>query len=323
MKIFSGVLLMILVAGNAHAYSEQKISFPDKVDGEISLHLWLPDALAAKANARRIPLVVISHGAGGTSEDHEDTARALADAGFIVAAVLHPGNNYRDNSYVRLGKNLTSRPRHVSRTIDHMLTTWRAHQQIDPARIGMFGFSAGGFTALVIGGGKPNLDLTAEHCRAQPNAWECIYLRNNGAPNKRAPMPADAADARVKAIVIAAPAVGYSFVPNGLAGVNIPVQLWNAQNDSVVDNSAAIVRDLLPRTPEYQVVANADHFAFLRPCDWKLRSIITVMHWFGTSDICADTQGFNRQNFHDEFNRSITQFFATNLSTTPLSNASL
>lgn len=297
----------------AHAYQEDKVSFADAIDAEIALHIWLPDSLQSAATSKHLPLIVMSHGAGGSSEDFEDTARALADTGFVVASVMHPGNNYRDNSYVRLGKNLSSRPHHVSRTIDYMLTTWRAHQQIDPARIGVFGFSAGGFTALVVAGGRPDFNHTAEHCRVKPDAWDCNYLRKNGAPINRVPMPANAVDARVKAAVVAAPAVGYNFEPNGLANVRIPIQLWNAQNDMVVEDSAEIIRRLLPTPPEYHLVPNAGHFVFMRACDWKMRSIITVMHWFGTSDICADEKGFDRARFRDEFNRSVVQFFSTKL----------
>src|SRR5579871_4457836 len=35
------------------------------------------------------PLIVISHGTGGGEFDHMDTARALAEAGFVVAAITH------------------------------------------------------------------------------------------------------------------------------------------------------------------------------------------------------------------------------------------
>ncbi|MEJ8630132.1 hypothetical protein P0F65_10380 [Sphingomonas sp. I4] len=48
--------------------------------------------------AGRHPLVIISHGTGGDFAGHVDTAVALARAGFIVAALTHPGDNWRDNS---------------------------------------------------------------------------------------------------------------------------------------------------------------------------------------------------------------------------------
>jgi len=44
------------------------------------------------------PLVVMSHGTRGSFQQHFDTALALAEAGFVVAAVTHTGDNYRDQS---------------------------------------------------------------------------------------------------------------------------------------------------------------------------------------------------------------------------------
>lgn len=42
-----------------------------------------------------LPLVVMSHGGGGWYDGHADTARALASAGFVAAAVGHSGGLFR------------------------------------------------------------------------------------------------------------------------------------------------------------------------------------------------------------------------------------
>jgi predicted dienelactone hydrolase len=47
---------------------------------------------------RDLPLVVISHGNGGGPQSHADLAMALANAGYVVAAIMHPGDNYADGS---------------------------------------------------------------------------------------------------------------------------------------------------------------------------------------------------------------------------------
>src|SRR5207253_4023973 len=46
----------------------------------------------------KLPLVVISHGRRGWFGGHHDTAETLADAGFVVAAINHPGDNASDPS---------------------------------------------------------------------------------------------------------------------------------------------------------------------------------------------------------------------------------
>ena len=55
-------------------------------------------ATNAPVTGRRLPLIIVSHGTGGSKEGHWDTALALAGSGFVVAAIEHTGDNYRDQS---------------------------------------------------------------------------------------------------------------------------------------------------------------------------------------------------------------------------------
>lgn len=293
----------------------EEVTAPDPADQPLPVRVWYPDT-----PARNLPLIVISHGTGGSETGHADTAAALAKAGFVVAAVRHTGDNYRDDSYVGHGKHLSGRPRHVSRVIDYMLRQWSGHDRIDPARIGLFGHSAGGFTGLVVAGGEPDLRKVAEHCRAEPGAWDCGYLKSRGIqPGRFAGPPAWDHDPRVKAVSIAAPAVGYTFAPDRLAAVTVPVQLWDAGKDDIVDRSAATIRTLLPQPPEYHLTTGAGHFAYLDPCGLGMRATIAVMTWSGTPDICGDPDGFDRTAFHRRFNRDVVAFFGKTLVAAPSS----
>ena len=65
-------------------------------------------------SGNRLPLVLISHGTGGSEGSHYDTALALAAEGFVVVALTHTGDNYMDQSYVGNRMNLTDRPRQVN-----------------------------------------------------------------------------------------------------------------------------------------------------------------------------------------------------------------
>ena len=57
----------------------------------------------------RHPLIVMSHGTGGMALNSYDTAVALAEAGFVVAAVTHTGDNYRDQSTSFASRNFADR----------------------------------------------------------------------------------------------------------------------------------------------------------------------------------------------------------------------
>lgn len=288
-------------------YEEATALDPD--DKPLSIRIWYPADLTRRGT---VPLIVISHGTGGSSIGHADTAIALAEAGFVVVAMDHTGDNYRDTSYVGLGKHFIGRPRHVSRAIDFMLGQWAHRTAIDPARIGMFGHSAGAFTALVVAGAEPHLSRGKVFCRERPQSWTCRYLRRNGltlADLTRQRKFAWHHDPRVKAIVIAAPAVGYTFDKANLAGVRLPVQLWTAGKDDVVEDSPATIRTALTAPTDYHLAQGAGHFSFLSPCDARMRAVITVMHWFGTEAICKDPAGFDRTHFHQGFNASVVRFF--------------
>ncbi len=257
-------------------------------------------ALDAPVAGTGLPLVVISHGTGGGSMSHMDTAIALAEAGFVVAAPAHTGDNYRDDSAVGGPGWLVDRSRHVSRVIDFLSNGWRDAARLDGDRIGLFGLSAGATTALIAIGGVPDLGRIATHCAAQ-REFVCNLIR------PAAPGPAPSGwthDRRIKAAVIAAPGLGFIFEPAGLANVQAPVQLWAGAEDQIVPyaTNAGLVRRLLPRAPDFHEVAGAGHFAFLMPCGA-----------LNLPEICQDREGFDRIAFHREFNRSVTAFFRAHL----------
>ncbi len=254
---------------------------------------------ALQGNA--LPLVVISHGHASSFLSHYDTAIALADAGYIVAAVSHAGDNYADQSR---SAQVMDRPRQISRVIDHMLSAWEGHAAIDASRIGMYGYSAGGFTALVNIGGVPDFATVGPMCRQYPGDFACQLIARTGS-DPAAPvtsMTARAADPRIKAAVVAAPAIGFAFAADGLKNVKVPVQLWRAENDLLVPNPryAEAVRLALPQAPDNRVVPNAGHYDFLVPCGDALASIAPA--------ICTSAAGFDRAKFHSDFNAAVVTF---------------
>jgi predicted dienelactone hydrolase len=57
-------------------------------------------ARGAPVSGDALPLVVISHGNGGGPASHADLALALANAGYVIVAPIHSGDNYADQSAV-------------------------------------------------------------------------------------------------------------------------------------------------------------------------------------------------------------------------------
>jgi predicted dienelactone hydrolase len=301
----------------------ERVTVPDPDGPPLEAGIWYPSEAPASSQpiglyqqtvaaggavaGRNLPLIVMSHGSGGSFEGHYDTALALAEAGFVVAAVTHAGDNYRDQSGFTRVEN---RPRHIKVLVDFMLASWPHHDLLNPARIGMFGFSAGGFTALVMVGGIPDLALIAPYCAAYPDEWACRKAKEYHTDARAAPA-AFVHDPRISAAVIAAPAIGYFFTPKALAGIKASIQLWRGDNDEFLPHPrhAQHVYEGLRTKPEYHVVPNAGHFAFLAPCTPMAESI--------APEICHDPAGFDRAAFHREFNPAVVAFFKTKLPAPP------
>jgi predicted dienelactone hydrolase len=263
-----------------------------------------PDAPVA---GEHLPLIVMSHGNGSTYQNHYDTAIALAKAGFVAAAVSHTGDTHDDQSRAMF---MMDRPQHIHRLIDYMLAEWTDRARIDAGRVGIFGFSSGAFTALVAVGGVPDLSLTEAHARAHPDYYDAQIAKRSGASaetiamlHSKLPPSTWVHDPRIKAAVVAAPALGYTFGREGLKDITVPVQLWRAAEDHILPHPdyAEAVRIALPSPLEFHLVDNADHFDFLAPCTDRLRQVAPV--------ICVSREGFDRAAFHETFNAEVVRFF--------------
>jgi predicted dienelactone hydrolase len=266
--------------------------------------LSLPGVKDCTITAQHLPLIVMSHGFGGWFGGHHDTAEALADAGFIVAAINHPGDWSRSDPGRKFTlPALTDRPADVKRLIDYMLTGWPGAGKIDPSRIGFFGFSRGGFTGLALIGGEVDWQAALPTlCPPETTLPACLEARKQPLPDVQL-----ARDARIKAAVIADPFLGAFFTPDSLKTVTAAVQLWGSEQggDFVRPDDAASVAHDLSAKPDYRVAPNSAHFAFLAPC--------TSLQARTAPQICADPPGFDRAAFHVQFDAEIVAFLRARL----------
>ena len=184
------------------------------------------DATDCEIVGSKLPLIVISHGRTAWFGAHHDTAASLADAGYIVAAINHPGDNSFDESRVDDLSVFVERPVDIKRLLDFMLSAWSDAAKIDRERIGLFGFSMGGYTGLVVIGAIPDFRTDLPGCEGN-RLRACEQLRNNEIPTGPS-----IHDPRVKAAVIVDPALGIFFPKPNLKTVNVPVQLWSSDPEA-------------------------------------------------------------------------------------------
>lgn len=253
------------------------------------------------------PMIVHSHGTGGSHLGHHDTLSALARAGFVAAAVQHPRDNFQDTSGFGTDLQLIGRPHHIVALIDGVLSDPAMGPLIDKARIGMAGFSAGGYTALLVAGAVPDFSLREAYRKAVPNDPLRRRFDAAAAKERRRPDLKFIADPRVKAIFLMAPAVGFLFDRTGLAKVAMPVRLYRPAEDEILPHpwNAERIAQMLPKPSEYEVVKGAGHYVFLPPCPAVLATQLR--------EICEDPPGIDRAAFHARLNADMVDFFRRTL----------
>ncbi|UVS98169.1 alpha/beta hydrolase family protein [Burkholderia glumae] len=269
---------------------------------------------AAPAPGGRFPVVLISHGRGGGPLGHRELARALARAGFIAILPTHVGDasGYpRASSQARI---LIDRPRQAEAALNTVLADPRFSASADPGRIGMIGYSAGGYTALILAGAKPDFAFASAYCASHDDPGSCPRsVSSDGANGARsqAAVPAELADwqppvdHRLKALVLMDP-LAVMFEAPGLAAVRVPTLLYRPQDDSYLGaarNALAVVAGL-PTPPAVHVVPG-NHFVFIDPCPDSVAA--------GVALICRDAPGVDRVEIHRRIDQEVINFLRARL----------
>jgi len=274
----------------------------------------------ARGNGR---LVVISHGSGGVPWVHADLARALVDDGFVVAMPEHRGDNLRDHSTPG-PESWQRRPLEVSRAIDVVGRDPRFRPLLALDKVGMYGMSAGGHTALSLAGGRWSPAGFKGHCDAHiaEDFYACVGLAAPRMDNLLDGVTMTTArwviwyrfwdatwrthtDPRVAAIVAAVPYAA-DFDMASLAAPRVPLALVTAGQD----------RWLIPRFHSARVLQvcavcerladlpTAGHGALLSPLPRGLTGLV--------GDLLNDPPGFDRAEL-PAVDRKVAAFFRKHL----------
>ncbi|PSU08448.1 hypothetical protein C9I92_13100 [Photobacterium ganghwense] len=251
----------------------------------------------------KYPLVIVSHGSGGSNLSYKDIAISLAKSGFIVGMPLHPQNNYMDNTLEGSVTNYTNRPKHITLAIDKLLNTSGLNTYIDSDKIAVLGHSVGGYATIAAAGGVGDTSSLIEICKNNPLLTDpyCTPVRD-GSMMKT--VIKSTKDPRIKAIIIMAP-VGILFSTEGsLNDVDIPVLLLKAENDKEVTEpyNADVIEKGLPNKQKLIsiMISNAGHYSFLTSFPDFLKSELGL--------IAEDPNGFNREEFQEKLGTIIVDY---------------
>jgi predicted dienelactone hydrolase len=247
-----------------------------------------PYTLSAARNAEiapgPFPLVLVSHGTGGSPLVYRDLARHLARHGFLVALPEHPRNNRSNNELANTAAILANRPRHIRRVMDWLFAHPQFGPHLVPDAAAIIGHSLGGYTALAATGAIPTA-----YPHETPDGQSC-----------RVDV---ASDARVKALVLLAPATAWFTAADALSAVRVPILMLTGEKDVHTPQwHAAIVKQGVPDPAlvEHKTIPNAGHFSFLSPFPPAM-----IYAAFPPSQ---DPEGFDRPRFHIELNADVIAF---------------
>jgi predicted dienelactone hydrolase len=270
-------------------------------------------------------LVVISHGSGGNAWVHSDIAHALVEAGFTVAMPLHHADNTFDTS--KPGPDSWKlRPAEVSRAIDAVARDARFAPLLALDKVGMYGMSAGGHTALSLAGGRWSPGKFRDHCVANmdDDFAACVglatKLRGNFLDGIKKTVATGVirqrfddstwythTDPRIRAIVAGVPAAA-DFDSASLAKPPVPLGLVTAGGDKWLVprfHSDAILK-ACTTCERIAELPDAGHGALLSPPP-PLDQLGEIAR-----DLLGDPPGFDRASMR-EVDRRIVAFFAKHL----------
>jgi predicted dienelactone hydrolase len=230
-------------------------SSPEKVErlGPFSLSI----AAGGAPLKGTYPLVMISHGTGGSHFSHRELARSLAGKGFVVGVPEHPGDNRNDRRLAETVEILALRPRHIRAAADWLFEGSPFSTCLKPDSYSVVGHSIGAYTALALAGGVPT---SLPHQSADREA-------------KRIEVEADP---RVKSLVLLAPAVPWFRFRGALERVRARILMIASYHDLAAPYfyMCQIVLDGVPdpANVQHRLVERAGHYSFLSPWPEAMKS---------------------------------------------------
>lgn len=282
-----------------------------------------PDAELAPSSKLR-PLVLLSHGTGGSALQMAWLGTALARAGFIAVAVDHPGNNSNGKLTAEGFALWWERATDLSQVLDGMLADPEFGKKIDEAKIGAAGFSIGGFTVLELAGAQTDISELYVGCRKQPDTAGCMVPEMRSLPGD-IKTPDDIlhavrktsgeslarsgelfSDDRIGAVFAIAPALGFTQTEESLRAIRTPVEMVVGDDDRVApakDNAAYVRAEV--RGAKLTLLPHVQHYTFLDVCteDGKAK----------LGQYCEDHADVDRAAVHEKVAGMAVGFFEKTL----------
>ncbi|AXI47161.1 dienelactone hydrolase [Sulfitobacter sp. SK012] len=262
-----------------------------------------------------LPVVLLSHGTGGTAESLGWLARALASDGFVVIGANHHGNTGLESYFAEGFLCWWERAADLSVLLTSLGTSGFFANSLDFDRVSAAGFSLGGHTILALSGAQTSLD--------EFDQWRSANMITQGGP-KEFPDAADHiptlietsqafrhswarhgddfTDTRINPCAVIAPAPPIrSFTPQSIAQVGVPMTILTGGADP--ESPSVHCADWLVKQNKgfqhHDLGRNVGHYTFLEyPSDAPL---------IGQLDVFSDHVSVDRMKVHEQATKIIRE----------------
>ena len=203
------------------------------------------------ANAGSLPVVLLSHGTGGSPESLSWLARSLAEQGYVVIGAYHHGNTGREPYQAEGFLCWWERCLDLSVLLSRLSRVGPFAGRLDLDRVHIVGFSLGGYTALALAGACTSVDLYLQWAatagcfahgpREFANAADAVPAlldRSQVFRRSWARQGNSYLDERIRSVVAIAPAPTVrGFLPETVAHIRRPVTLITGEADQEAPSS--------------------------------------------------------------------------------------
>lgn len=263
------------------------------------------------------PLIMISHGLGGSWMNQIWLASALSKQGYIVASPNHPGTS-SDNMNRTIAQNMLERPKDISQTITNLLLDKTFSLAINAKNIAIIGHSYGGWTAIEAIGGLFSTKQFNRHCKVLPDSISCVIFKKQmqGLSNHNVHFKLNKImqDKRIKTAIILDTSFSYGFTPTSLAKINIPVLIISSSplDKTQFDNldSLYLIKNLPKKLTKSVAINGASHFSFIGIC--KKNAIELLAQKTDNEKLICQQEGNSRVKIHYQLIDSISNWLNTN-----------
>ncbi|MBC2773680.1 hypothetical protein H6M51_12465 [Rhizobium sp. AQ_MP] len=272
--------------------------------------------VSAETGARRLPVVVFSHGTGGAVASMSWLAHRLARAGYLTIGIDHHGNTAREPYCAEGFLCWWERSRDLSVALDFHLSKGPFSRIADGDRIYAAGFSLGGYTVVCSLGAITELSRFHNWARDMPfgkgprefpdlvNHIAALLERNRAFRLSYERQSASFRDDRIRAGFLCAPAPTVrAFEEESLQVIqrSVAITVGQADREAPVEECAAWLAKRLPNSELKLIGEQVGHYVFLDQCTALGQSL--------EPEICVDPPGIDRRHLHDEVAAHAVGFF--------------